>query len=121
MSMKSNNIFRWNANPPKRNNVPTFGRLIPVEFRGGGLTDRIYILLFIGLVLIFFYPFILFCKIPIPADTVVCMYHPWLDVVWDNFASGVPFKNFLITDPVRQQYVWRNLAIRELKQGQMPV
>lgn len=72
-------------------------------------------------VAIFFFPFLLFGKIPIPADTIVGMYHPWRDVVWDGFTSGVPYKNPLITDPVRQQYVWRQLAIEQIKQGQLPL
>lgn len=73
------------------------------------------------LVLVFFYPFIVFGKIPIPADTIVGMYHPWRDVIWDGLSSGVPFKNFLITDPVRQHYVWRKIAIEELKKGKLPL
>lgn len=79
------------------------------------------ILLFVVVVLIFFYPFFLQGKIPIPADTIVGMYHPWRDVTWDNYKTGVPFKNFLITDPVRQQYVWRNLAVDEVKKGNLPL
>jgi len=59
-------------------------------------------------------------KIPIPADTIVGMYHPWRDVVWNNYSTGVPFKNFLITDPVRQQYVWRLLAVEQFKEGKLP-
>ena len=87
----------------------------------GLLRHKIYIVLFFCLVLLFFYPFIFFGKIPIPADTIVGMYHPFRDVVWDKFTQGVPFKNFLITDPVRQQYVWRNLVIEQLKKGQFPL
>ena len=71
--------------------------------------------------LFFFWPFIVKGKIPIPADTIVGMYHPWRDVVWDGFTSGVPFKNPLITDPVRQQYVWKELAIEQYKKLQWPL
>ena len=78
------------------------------------------IILFIIAVFIFFYPFFIQRKIPIPADTIVGMYHPWRDAIWDRFTAGVPFKNFLITDPVRQQYVWRNLSIEEIKNGKLP-
>ncbi len=70
---------------------------------------------------IFFYQFFLFGKIPIPADTIVGMYHPFRDIAWDNLTSGVPFKNFLITDPVRQQYVWRELAVNQWKNGKLPL
>lgn len=83
--------------------------------------DNFFLILFVGVVLSFFYPTILQKKIPIPADTIVGMYHPWRDVVWDGYSKGVPYKNFLITDPVRQQFVWRNLAINELKKGQLPL
>jgi hypothetical protein len=79
------------------------------------------ILIILILTLSFFKDFIIRGKIYIPADTIVGLYHPWRDVVWDNFTQGVPFKNFLITDPVRQQYPWKNLVITDLKQGILPV
>ena len=79
-------------------------------------------LLILGLVVaIFFRKFLLLGKLPIPADTTVGMYHPWLEIVWDNLVAGTPFKNFLITDPVRQLYPWRQLAINLLKNGQLPL
>lgn len=77
------------------------------------------ILIILGCV--FFFPFFLFGRLPIPADTIVGMYHPWRDKIWDNFTQGVPFKNFLITDPVRQQYVWRKLAVDQWKDKKLPV
>lgn len=55
-----------------------------------------------------FAPFIFQGKLPIPADTIVGLYHPWRDL----YSSDLPFKNFLITDPVRQQYVWRELGTK---------
>lgn len=76
------------------------------------------ILLFV--VGIFFWRFCLKGLLPIPADTIVGMYHPWRDKVWDSLTAGVPFKNFLITDPVRQQYPWRQLAVELLKKHQLP-
>jgi hypothetical protein len=79
-----------------------------------------YIFLHTVLCLLFFYPLFIFGKIPIPADTIVGMYHPWRDVVWDGLTAGVPFKNSLITDPVRQQYVWRLIALSQVLKGQMP-
>lgn len=85
------------------------------------LKDNFCLLLLIGIVLSFFYPVIWQRKIPIPADTIVGMYHPWRDKIWDNFTAGVPYKNFLVTDPVRQQYIWRNLAIEQLKSGELPL
>lgn len=84
-------------------------------------TDKLVLLVFFLITAGFFYRFFLMGKIPIPADTILGMYHPWRDKVWDGLTSGVPFKNFLITDPVRQQYVWRKLAIDELKNGNLPI
>lgn len=84
------------------------------------LADK-YLLFLLFLSFVFFYPFILFGKIPIPADTIVGMYHPWRDVVWNGFTAGVAYKNPLITDPVRQQYVWRALAVGQMGKGQLPL
>lgn len=79
-------------------------------------------LIIFGLVLIvFFKQFLLAGKLPLPADTIVGMYHPWRDVVWNGFTAGVPFKNFLITDPVRQQYPWRQLAVTLFEKSQIPL
>jgi len=76
--------------------------------------------LIVIVVALFFYPFLFRGKIPIPADTILGLYHPWRDVIWDDLTAGVPYKNPLITDPVRQQYVWRKLAIDQLRQGKFP-
>jgi hypothetical protein len=80
-----------------------------------------YLLFLIAIILFFFYPFLLQGKIPIPGDTIIGMYHPFKDLIWDNFTTGVPFKNFLITDPVRQLYVWKKLAIEIYQQKQWPL
>ena len=60
-------------------------------------------------------------QFPTPADTIVGLYHPWRDVVWDGYVSGVPYKNFLTTDPVRQQYPWRELSIDKIKNFELPL
>ena len=81
----------------------------------------IWPLAFIFLVIIiFFWRFIFKGLLPIPADTIVGMYHPWRDLLATNYPQGVPFKNFLITDPVRQQLPWRQLVIDSFKKGQLP-
>ena len=77
--------------------------------------------IFVLVMAFFFRKFLLNGKLPIPADTIVGMYHPWLEVVWDKLTAGTPFKNFLITDPVRQLYPWRQLVIDVLKTGQLPL
>jgi hypothetical protein len=78
----------------------------------------LFLVLVVGM---FFSPFVWHGKIPIPADTLLGMYHPWRDVTWGTYVSGVPYKNFLITDPIRQQYVWRLLSVDDLKNGILPV
>ena len=68
-------------------------------------------MVFICIILFFFRPFILQGKLPIPSDTIIGLYHPFLDLYAKDNPRGIQFKNFLITDPVRQQYPWRELAI----------
>lgn len=85
------------------------------------LVKNKFIVLIIIVTFIFFYPFLLQGKIPIPADTILGLYHPWRDKVRDGRVTGIPFKNYLITDPVRQQYVWRNLAVSQLLKGSLPL
>ncbi len=70
--------------------------------------------------LFFFHSFFSLEKLPIPSDTIVGLYHPFIDYSVRHF-PGVPVKNSLITDPVRQQYPWRWLAISLEKQGQFPL
>lgn len=79
------------------------------------------VFLLLCLTVVFFIPLFFQNKYPIPADTVVGLYHPWRDNVWNGFTQGVPYKNFLITDPVRQQYPWRNLSIDLLKENKLPL
>lgn len=76
-------------------------------------------LLFI--ILFFFHSFLLQGKLPIPADTIVGLYHPFRDLYAREYPNGIPYKNFLITDPVRQQYPWRFLAISLEKNGKLPL
>ncbi len=84
------------------------------------LNDIICLLVFIFVVTLFFYPTILHGKLPIPDDTLVGLYHPWRDLYAQTNPRGIPFKNFLITDPVRQQIPWRKEAMRQWQNGQIP-
>jgi Bacterial membrane protein YfhO len=59
-------------------------------------------------------------KLPIPADTIPGLYHPMRDIQF-GYPNGVPVENPLITDPVRQQFVWKFLAVNEIKQGKWPL
>lgn len=68
-----------------------------------------------------FKPFFIDKKLPIPSDTIVGLYHPFRDLYAKNYPNGIPFKNFLITDPVRQQYPWRELAISIEKRWELPI
>ena len=58
---------------------------------------------------------------PIPADTIIGLYHPFRDLYAKNYPNGIPFKNFLITDPVRQQYPWKELVISIEKKFSLPL
>src|SRR3989344_1292011 len=82
---------------------------------------NIFPILIILIVALFHHSFILKGNLPIPSDTILGMYHPFRDNIWNGFTNGVPFKNPLITDPVRQQFVWRELAISQIKSGQLPL
>lgn len=79
------------------------------------------ILLLTLIVLFFFYPVALFGKLPIPSDTIIGLYHPFRDLYAKDYPRGIPFKNSLITDPVRQQYPWRFLAIFTQKNLTLPL
>lgn len=76
----------------------------------------ILFLIFVGVI---FFP-VFQGKLPVPADDLVGLYHPWRDSFRKEFPNGYPYKNPLITDPVRQQIPYRKLATDLLKQGQIP-
>jgi len=78
-------------------------------------------LFIILLTFVFFWQFFLKSLIPIPADTIIGLYHPFRDLYAKDYPNGIPFKNFLTTDPVRQQYIWRELAISAEKQFKLPL
>ena len=68
------------------------------------------VLLLTVTILLFFYPVSLNGKVPIPADTIIGLYNPFRDFYAKDYPNGIPFKNSLITDPVRQQFPWRFYA-----------
>ncbi len=86
--------------------------------RGSDIIAIVFFLLIVG---VFFRLTIFEGKLPVPSDALVGLYHPWRDLYSKDYPRGVPFKNFLITDSVRQQIPWRKIAIDELKEGRMPV
>src|SRR3989337_3701280 len=73
------------------------------------------------LAFVFFWQFFIKGLLPIPSDAIVGLYHPFRDLYAKDYPRGIPFKNFLITDPVRQQYPWRELAISLIKEGKWPL
>lgn len=73
------------------------------------------------IVILFFKDFFIYRKLPIPADTIVGLYNPYRDLYFNKYPRGLPFKNFIITDPVRQIYVWKNLAIDYEKKLEIPL
>ncbi len=62
--------------------------------------------------LTFFYKTFTGGLLPVPSDTLVGLYYPWF--------NNIPFKNYLITDPIRQQIPWRKLVVDEWKNGRLP-
>lgn len=79
------------------------------------------LLLLTLIILFFFHSFFLRGNLPIPSDTIVGLYHPFRDLYAKEYPNGIPYKNFLITDPVRQQYPWRFLAVSLEELGQQPL
>lgn len=85
------------------------------------ITKRLWPYLFLLCpIIIFFSPVLFQNKLPIPADTIPGLYHPMRDTLKSEYPNGPPYKNFLITDAVRQQYPWRQFSINQLKQGHIP-
>ncbi len=82
--------------------------------------DLLALILFTCVVGIFFAPTIFKGKLPVPADALVGLYHPWRDALAKDYPRGLPFKNFLITDPVRQQIPWRKVVIDQWKDRILP-
>lgn len=78
----------------------------------------LYILLVIS---IFFWPFISRLLLPIPSDNIVGLYHPFQDFYRKTFTRGVPYKNYLVADPVKQQYPWRELSVSLSKKFLLPL
>lgn len=72
--------------------------------------------------LLFYIPPLLRGKLPIPADSLVGLYHPWRDNSYNGFNPGkYPVKNPIITDPVLQTYPWRKAVVENFKNRQMPL
>lgn len=77
------------------------------------------ILILVLLTVILYWQFFFLGKIPMPGDTVIGAYFPWLDYKW-GFSVGVPVKNALISDVFSQFFIWKYLAIDIFKSGHIP-
>jgi hypothetical protein len=84
-------------------------------------SDITIISLFTILVALFFYRTIFLGLLPVPSDSLVGLYHPYRDLYASNYPNGLPYKNFLITDPIRQQIPWRKSVIDSFKKGKLPL
>ncbi len=82
--------------------------------------DIICIIGFFVVVAVFFYRTFFTGLLPVPTDSLVGLYHPWRDFYAVEYPRGIPFKNFLITDPIRQQIPWRKAAIDQWKDANLP-
>ena len=85
------------------------------------MTKKLLPILFLVIITgVFFWQFLFKGLLPIPADTIIGLYHPYRDLYAKDYPNGIPFKNFLITDPVRQQIPWRKFSIDSFKSAEIP-
>lgn len=84
-------------------------------------SQKLFFLSFLLVAFIYFSPFFLKGLLPIPSDTIVGLYHPFRDLYKDEYPNGIPFKNFLITDPIRQIIPWKELALEQLFSLNLPL
>src|SRR3989344_1778523 len=77
--------------------------------------------IFFAIFLFFSSPFLISGKLPIPADTIIGLFHPFRDLYAQQYPQGIPYKNALITDPVEQQYPWKTLTIALERTYQLPL
>lgn len=74
------------------------------------------------IIVIFFLPNLSASKLPIPADALLGLYHPWRDNPFGNFNEyKYPVKNPIATDPIRQTYPWRLISIANIKESRLPL
>ena len=84
------------------------------------IKKNLFILFLIFIALIFFWQSIVRGLLPIPSDTIIGLYYPYRDMYAKEYPRGIPFKNSLITDPVRQTYPWKSLVIEAEKNFKIP-
>lgn len=85
------------------------------------IKKNIFLIALVAISIAFYYQFFLFGRLPIPSDALVGLYHPYRDFYSQEYPRGLPYKNFLITDPVRQTYVWKQLSMSLFSKGELPI
>jgi hypothetical protein len=78
------------------------------------ILKKLFLGIFLLLPAIFFWKTFFYGLLPMPADALVGLYHPFRDYYAANYPNGVPFKNYILTDPVLQQYPWKKLAMEQI-------
>jgi uncharacterized membrane protein YfhO len=58
--------------------------------------------------------------LPFPGDLLVGRFFPFNTHEWEGYPLGVPYKEFINADVVRQLFPWRDIAISSIKQGEIP-
>lgn len=87
--------------------MKTFFRFLPLS-------------LLITLIIFLFKDFFFLNKLPLPGDTLIGAYFPWLDYKW-GFPVGVPVKNPLTSDAFSQFFVWKKVLVDTILHGQIPL
>jgi hypothetical protein len=85
------------------------------------MTKKTAFLLLITSIFLVFYPLFLKGQIPVPADALVGLFNPFRDYYSADYPNGIPYKNYLITDPVRQIIPWKKLGLETLSKGKIPL
>jgi hypothetical protein len=121
-SRKKSEVFQQRKILPRIGKINLRSEYLSMKFKFSIKKNQIFFsFLFLLVTIFFFQAFFLQNKLPIPSDTIIGLYHPFRDLYAKEYPNGIPYKNFLITDPVRQQIPWRNLSIDLVKQLELPL
>lgn len=58
---------------------------------------------------------------PIPGDLLVSFYFPWYSGGWEGYNPWTTRKELLAADAIRQIYPWKEFAMEQFKNGQLPL
>jgi hypothetical protein len=79
------------------------------------------IIFFIILNLIYFRQYFFQNQALFPGNLLVSFFSPYKEEIWPQYPYGVPRKDLLGFDTVRQMYPWRTLTTQLIKTGQWPL